>query len=448
MLRTIFVGLIIVTGTIFSLRGPFYALLFYLWYAYFRPEQWMWNNWVSSLNLSYFIGLFVVASTVISAKPLHLRSRTWLIALFAVHASISTYMSPYFQYGWPYLQDFYKVLLITYLITVLVDDARKLRITVLIMSLSLGLEAAKQGWAQFILNPGAQNNNPLPLLGDNNGVGLGMLMLLPLLIALAQTATKRGERPFFRFLAVGAFLRGITTYSRGAFLAAATLAIFYILRSKQRIAAVFAIGVLAGVVLPVMPQQFWDRMWTVNASEEERDESARARLHYWQVGLNMAESAPLLGVGFNSFKAAYDDYDFSNGYYGDERTAHSTWFGVMGELGYVGLVLFVAILISSLLSCWRLERITSDHPDVALLKPFAFALQGSFFALIVGGTFLHTQSQEMLWHLFGLSMAMQRIATTVLEGEHARIKQAATGEHVRVPPRPQPAYASQPARRL
>src|SRR5579871_590881 len=41
MLRLIFVFAIIAVGTVYLTQGPFYALLFYLWNAYFRPEYWV-----------------------------------------------------------------------------------------------------------------------------------------------------------------------------------------------------------------------------------------------------------------------------------------------------------------------------------------------------------------------------------------------------------------------
>ena len=60
----------------------------------------------------------------------------------------------------------------------------------IVIGLSLGFEAAKQGWAQFILNPGASNINTHPALGDNNGVALAMFMLVPILAALGATADR------------------------------------------------------------------------------------------------------------------------------------------------------------------------------------------------------------------------------------------------------------------
>ena len=47
MLRNVFVALIILVGLAHSLKGPFYAVLLYLWVAYFRPDAWLWTNWIS-----------------------------------------------------------------------------------------------------------------------------------------------------------------------------------------------------------------------------------------------------------------------------------------------------------------------------------------------------------------------------------------------------------------
>jgi len=52
-MRNIFVALIVLAGTGAAIvGGPFYALLFYLWNAYFRPQEWVFSDWVFSLRLS------------------------------------------------------------------------------------------------------------------------------------------------------------------------------------------------------------------------------------------------------------------------------------------------------------------------------------------------------------------------------------------------------------
>ena len=66
MLRTIFVIAIIIVGIAYAIQSPFYALLFYLWLAYFRPERWIWTDFLSQLNLSLIVGAMLDFAPVAS----------------------------------------------------------------------------------------------------------------------------------------------------------------------------------------------------------------------------------------------------------------------------------------------------------------------------------------------------------------------------------------------
>src|SRR5690606_28526848 len=121
-------------------------------------------------------------------------TESWLIILFFLQGTISWQLSPFMGASTYYWVEFCKVIIVTLLITILVDDLKKFRLVLAIIALSLGLEAAKQGWAQLILNPGAVNVNTHLVLGDNNGVALGMMMLVPVFIALARTSKTVWER--------------------------------------------------------------------------------------------------------------------------------------------------------------------------------------------------------------------------------------------------------------
>ena len=341
MFRLVLVVILIGIGIFFSAQSAFYTLLFYLWNAYFRPDAWTYGGFIQSLNLSYIVGVYLVLRTILSMPGAMLNARTGLILLFAAQAVVGTVTSEYPEWSQPFLIDFGKVLLISYLIVVLLDDRRKFRTTLLVIGLSLGFECAKQGWVNLYRAPGARNDNPIPFLGDNNGVALGTMMLVPILGALAQTAGARWEKNTHRFLAVGVFLRGISTYSRGGFLAAAVLGAVGLVRAEKKVRALIVLAAGALLVSSVMPVRYWARMDTITVEEEEeRDLSAAGRLHFWRVAVTMAKEKPLTGVGLNAFNPSYNDYN-TDLRFGGVRAAHSTWFGVLGDLGYPGLLLML-----------------------------------------------------------------------------------------------------------
>jgi len=429
MLRTIFVFIIITVGVFYAAQGPFYALLFYLWNSYFRPEQWVWGGAVSSLNLSVTIGIYLVATALLSARAFTMTPRIGLLLAFFAQTLVSTLFAEHFAWSCAYWIDFAKVVLVSYLIVVLVNDRRRFRLTIWVIAYSLGFECAKQGWSQLFLNPGGQNNNVVVFLGDNNGVALGTMMLVPLFGALVRTAESRSEAFLHRFFLVGVFMRGITTYSRGGFLAAGVIGLLTLYRSPHKIRALIGIVMMAVLVSSVMPQRFWDRMGTITASSEQQDASARGRLHFWEVATAMANAKPFTGVGFNGFERSYTAYDRTKDF-GEDRSVHSVWFGLLSELGYPGLLLFVAILLSGIWSCRQVGAIAKRDPSRAELGHYARALSTSLVVYAAGGTFLPAQYNEMLWHFVGMTIALQAIAIE----EEASAQVTVTSASTEMPP--------------
>jgi probable O-glycosylation ligase (exosortase A-associated) len=294
-----------------------------------------------------------------------------------------------------------------------VTDAKRFGLVLLVMGLSLGLEGAKQGWAHMLLHPGAVNMNPITFLGDNNGVGVGMLMLAPLLLVSGGLRKSRGARHAFTFLAVGVIFRALTTYSRGAMISGAALAASLLVRVRGRriISAAVGVALIGSVVLAMLPDEYWDRMATVFTWSEEG--SAAGRTHFWKVALAMADENRLLGVGFAGYSLSYDAYDPTEGEFGTRRACHSSWFGVLADLGVPGLALFVAIFVSAFKTCRRVLALARAHPEseaLAEMGRYASALRYSLVAFIVGGTFVSMQYNEMIWHLLSLSIALEAIA--------------------------------------
>ncbi len=414
MLRTAFIACILLVGVLYGLGSPFYALLLYLWNAYFRPAEWVWSGPFTT-DLSFYIAAFLVVSTVLSSPRLKPDLRFGLLGLFFVDTLAATLASQHPDWSWPFWGEFAKVIFITCLIPVLVTDRARLRLALLIVALSLGFEAAKQGWIDLVIHHGAPNTNEHPVLGDNNGVAQGMFMLVPILAVLAQTAKSRWERYAHRFVWVGVLFRGLTTYSRGGFLAAAAIGLIGVLRSQHRVRYLVIVVLLSGAIYNVLPQTFWARMDTITADDERRDDSAKGRLHFWQTALSMASDQPLLGVGFNGFQASYNAYDDLNGYFGKGRAVHSAWFGILAELGWPGAMLFVAVLLLAFRACARTRAIARRNPAAADLKPYANAIETSLVAYVVSATFLSAQYSELLWHLVGFSMALHAISSSAAE---------------------------------
>jgi putative inorganic carbon (hco3(-)) transporter len=235
-----------------------------------------------------------------------------------------------------------------------------------------------------------------------------MVMLVPIIAYIAHTTPHVWIRRGYGLLIVGCLYRALSTYSRGAFLACAAMGGVYLLRSRQKLRAIAGIVVIVTIVLPVLPDAFWARMDTIQTYEE--DDSATGRLHFWEVALAMADANPWFGVGFNAYKDAYNTYDFSHGEYGKGRSVHSSFFGVLADTGYMGFVLWMAILVSAFWSCYWIQKHAARESLPVELTHGAVALEASLVAFVVSGSFLPGQYGEMFWHFIGITIVLQQLA--------------------------------------
>jgi probable O-glycosylation ligase (exosortase A-associated) len=325
-----------------------------------------------------------------------------------------------------------RIFLIGYALVVQVTTEERLRLVLVVIAFSLGFESAKQGWATLFLNPGGVNINHAQFFGDNNGTAVGMFMLVPILTSLARTSTHRWVKPIWRFVAIGVLYRGISTYSRGGFLSLIAMGVHYLFRSKVRPGAIVGIILAGWIIVPVLPQEFWDRMATINAPVDTESTDAavtaeslstQSRLHFWAVAEKMAEARPLYGVGMHVYNEVYDQYDFSGGAWGGKRSVHSSWFGIMAELGFGGLALFASFFVMFFLTCRRARKVAKkyrDDQELARIASYMTALEGSLLAFAVGGAFVTFQYNEMLWHLLFLNFAVKRMLDQAVLAKETR----------------------------
>ncbi|MGE3539947.1 MAG: putative O-glycosylation ligase, exosortase A system-associated [Candidatus Tectimicrobiota bacterium] len=411
MLRSIFVIALMIIGVYYALQAPFYALLSYLAYAYFRPEHWLWFNIIPP-KFSFILGAYLALRTLLSRPHFIINKPIIFLFVFVLHSFFSILLSGYDKHhSWIAWTNFLNSIVVTYIMVILITDFAKLRTALLILALFLGVEGAKQGWVYLLTSPGSVNTNGIPFLGDNNGVAVGMLMLVPVIAFLAQTAQRRWIRFGFWFLLIGVLFRALSTYSRGGFLACLAMGTAYWLRSRQKLRVLIGLLVVVAIVYPALSDKYWARMDTISVDEESTESSGRSRLHFWRVAVSMANAHPFLGVGSNSYIAAFNQYDFLNGQYGKNRAVHSAYFGVLGETGYIGLVLYLLNLCYAVYNCSRVRKLAARDPGMLALQQCATALESSLIVFIVGSAFLTFQYAEMFWHYIGFTIVLERLAT-------------------------------------
>ncbi|MFS1442632.1 MULTISPECIES: O-antigen ligase family protein [unclassified Vibrio] len=254
------------------------------------------------------------------------------------------------------------------------------------------------------------------MLGDPND--LSLVLMFPLAFAISQ-ATTTGIPVTRRIISVGATVlllaAVIATQSRGGLLGSlAVVGIFAlkIIRSKSLLITLGAIGAIglyfaAGIS---------DRA-SGGAAEQGIDESAMGRIYAWEAAFKMALDNPLTGVGLDNFFSNY--FFYSSHWDGLNHAVHSTWFGVLAETGFLGLIIFV-ILITSLIKTIRstLKQLSETTNTIdPNLNAAAYAVYAGLIGTIVSGTFLTQGFNWPIYILAALVVAIANISQTACQNE-------------------------------
>jgi probable O-glycosylation ligase (exosortase A-associated) len=163
-----------------------------------------------------------------------------------------------------------------------------------------------------------------------------------------------------------------------------------------------------------MPEAWWDRMATIETYQQ--DDSAQGRFDAWTFALKLALDYPLTGGGFRVF---YDS-DIFLSYVPDaptSRNAHSIYFEVLGENGFVGLAIFLALLSTAMLTCQRIVRQSRGHPELAWADQLARMIFVSLTGYATAGAFLNLGFFDLYYTILAILVATDRVVRAELRGQ-------------------------------
>jgi probable O-glycosylation ligase (exosortase A-associated) len=210
-------------------------------------------------------------------------------------------------------------------------------------------------------------------------------MGLPLVEYLRSTSTSRLLSWGLIVCMAATAIAVLGSYSRGAYIAMGAIALVYLMYAKRRFTYLLVVCIVIVPALYFMPESFYDRLGTmssVNAVSE--DGSFHGRWVAWQVAIRYATDHFPFGAGFYGPQLR----GIFNHYFPQENAhaAHSIYFQVLGEHGYIGFFIYMAAIFVSLRYCSRIAR--NRGGEVEWPRRLARAIQVSLIAFFVGGAAL------------------------------------------------------------
>jgi len=201
----------------------------------------------------------------------------------------------------------------------------------------------------------------------------------------------------------------LATQSRGGllgFLAVASLFAYNRVRSKVLLISGGAISLAVLFIVAGIS----DRS-SGGAAEEGIDESAMGRIYAWEAAWNMALDNPVFGVGISNFY--YNYFYYSSHWDGQNHAVHSTWFGVLAESGFVGLALFICLIVSTLIMSLKMLKTLNHDKHSPGIRVALNAAPAGIIGFIISGTFL---TQGFIWPVYlqvALVIALKRYLDSI-----------------------------------
>jgi probable O-glycosylation ligase (exosortase A-associated) len=199
------------------------------------------------------------------------------------------------------------------------------------------------------------------------------------------------------------------TQSRGALLGLSAMATFLWWKSDKKFYWAAALIAIATALLSFMPETWWSRMDTIRTYED--DGSAMGRINAWWMAWNMAQHR-FFGGGFDIY--TLEQFMLYAPNPTDVHAAHSIYFQVLGEHGFIGLVLFLTIGVTAWLTAAKLIALARENSAHRWAGDLGAMTQVSMVGYATGGAFLSLSYWDIPYnYMVAAVIALHLVRTSI-----------------------------------
>lgn len=362
------------------------GVLLWTWVSLMTPHR-LAFGFMATAPLAAVAGGVTLLSLIITRDKLRMPWAPPVVALFLFVAwmCVTTIFAIDPTGSLTQLNKIFKIQLMTAVGLLAFHERRHIELFIWVNVASIGYFGTKGGL--FTLLTGGVHRVWGPdggFIADNNALAVAVVMIIPLMNYLRLVATNRWVR---LGLLVGMLLCAASvlgSQSRGALLAICAMGAVFWYRSNRKAMVGVLIVIVAAALLAFMPDTWTERMETI--TEHEQDRSASIRLLAWRTAINVANHRPT-GGGFEMYQR-YITVMYGPPELTGAPAAHSIYFSVLGEHGYIGLFLFLMVWWLTFRVAGSIRKQARDQADLAWIYHLAGMCQVTLVGYLSGGAFL------------------------------------------------------------
>ena len=413
-MRDILVVLIVFGSLPFIFKRPYIGVLMWVWMSVMNPHTQAWG-FATSFPFAAIIAGVTMVSLIFSREPknLPLIPAIWVFIAFVLWMNVTTIFAIYPDLVYGQWNKVMKIMLMTFVTLMIIKTKQHIQLLVLIVVISLGYYGVKGGI--FTIIGGGVDRVWGPegtFIEGNNEIALALVMTIPLMHYLQMIFRSNWVRHGLTVAIVLCAIAALGSYSRGALLALAAMGAFLWLKSRQKFSLGFLMMMVVPPLLAFMPEQWTERMDTINNYEE--DGSVQGRFNAWWMAFNLAKDRPLVGGGFEvATRELFSLY--APNVLDLPRAAHSIYFQALGEHGFVGLGLYLLLgLLTWRTGTW-IVRNTKNLEEYKWAYSLATLIQVCLIGFATGGAFLSLLYFDVPYYLMAAMVATRMLVEKELK---------------------------------
>lgn len=396
----------IIFGTIpFIFKRPALGVLTFTWLSLMNPHRLSYGA-AFDFPFAALIAIVTLAAVLISKQPKNFPRTpvTIILLVFSTWMTFTSFFALEPGIVWIEWNRVIKTMFMIFVSMMVLNSERDIKQFVWIVALSLGIYGLKGGL--FVLMSGGSYKVYGPsgsYIEENNGMALALVSTLPLIWYLRNQAKNKMLSLVMLAMTIFTSIAAVGSYSRGALLGGAAMLSFLWLKSKNKVGTGLAVIAMVTIVALVMPPQWFDRMNTID--NYQQDDSAMGRINAWHFAVNVA-THNFLGGGFNVFTPrqfyiyAPDPLAF--------HVAHSIFFQVLGDHGFIGLSMFIILMICVWRTGTRIIKFCLDAPELKWASDLAKMIQVCVIGYAVSGTFLSLAYFDLYYDFIVILVVLEK----------------------------------------
>jgi probable O-glycosylation ligase (exosortase A-associated) len=405
-MRDLFVIAVVGALTLVSLVRPDIGVLGWAWLGIFNPHRLAWD-YARDLPVAAMVGGATLLGLVFyrGQKRIPPLAPVFFLLAFDLWIVVTHFTGVYPDLAVDLGIRIFKIQLMVFVTLMLLHSREHIERLAWVLVLSLGFFGVKGGI--FTIATGGEYRVWGPegtFIEGNNELALALIMAIPLMRYLQITSEKRWIRRSLVASMILCAVAALGSQSRGAFLAIAAMCFFLWWRGSRKLLGGVIIVALAAMLIAFMPATWEQRMRTIETYEQ--DDSAMERINAWTLCWNLALDHPFVGGGM----AIYTEDMFAkyaNGALNGTRNAHSIYFSVLGEHGFVGLLLFLGVWFSTWRAAGWIRARAGPKGELAWAFWLASMIQVSLVGYLVGGAFLYLAYFDLPYNLLILATILK-----------------------------------------